>query len=564
MRSDTDEEEEEGEEEAREEELDASKKPKKFQRPTEPTEPTEPKEHKVSQVSQVSQVSKVSKLSGELASERRRARWARNEAMQSLRDLYDEQMAEHQERKRKRDLLRWRPVLLPVKKNKGKQKKIRGAYDIEVPPEPMDEPIVDNGKKLERLKRYNYPAKHCHHIDLRFVGFFDQLTSLTFEFLGPRHNPNFHQRHLNFSYADMSRLAKGLRTLSHLKIFRLRNSRMDGWKLIILSRALKNLDSLETVDFGGDQLGDDCNIGLGILLDRRFMLRSLELENNNLGRLAMESVGNALRQQEAHDGEAGGTLKYLGLGHNPVGELGLQQLVDDIIGTQHVQELNIIGLEQITPATIVSEVCNLLRKHAPILSIQMMGNVLNEAVGIKLLRALEQNHKILFFDCRGCDLSFEQEFQADVILRRNAYVAKNTYLGDSSYTEEALLKLLLSRRHPIREKYEKDRSKLDYCHLNRPAISKLSNQQIVEEVEEEEQPREPSQEYDIWKAFGIGGDKPSKEVFVESYRNSSESVFVYNPSAFNLDETREHINTFGPSDRYYIFQRKRTDHFFLS
>lgn len=596
LTSDTaEEEEEEAEEEASEELLAAAKKPKVpkvlkqltvAEEPAEPRaskereEPNELTERKISNQSQLQnefQLKRVTVVGDwfdvhdddnideepeynkflDLQSKRRAARKARNEAMQSLRDLYDEQLAEHNERKVQRDLLRWRPVTKPQNKS-NKKPAIKGFYDIAVPPEPVDykDYIVDNSKKVERFKRYKYPARHCHHIDLSFVRYFDLLTSLTFEFLGPRHNRQYHQRHLNFSYEDMSRLAKGLRTLNHLEIFRLRNSRMDAIKLIILSRVLKQLDSLQTVDFGGDELGDDCNIGLGILLDRRVMLKSLELEHNQLGRLALESVGNALRQQAAlDDGDDGETLRYLGLSHNPVGETGFQGLISDIIGTQHVQELNIIGLEQISPSVLVQQVCNLLRQHAPIRSIQMMGNGLNNIVGLNLLRALEQNHKIRQFDCRDCDLSFEQEFEIDVIMRRNEYEARNTFLGDTSHTEETLLALILGRSHPIMTRVREERAALDECRLNRPAFKVTSEEEVVQEEQPEEQ---PEVEFDIWKAFGIGSKK-SLEVAVETYSSSSKSEFVYNSNAFTLDETREHMYTFGPSDRYYYFQRTRGD-----
>ncbi|TMW44863.1 hypothetical protein DOY81_010057, partial [Sarcophaga bullata] len=104
-----------------------------------------------------------------------------------------------------------------------------------------EDQIVDKRNKalyLENLKKYTYPAEDCHHIDLRFVQYFTNLETFIIEFWGPIQQREYHVRHRNFSLQDIKHLATGLSYLHRLKTFRLRNSRMDEEKLLVLCRAL--------------------------------------------------------------------------------------------------------------------------------------------------------------------------------------------------------------------------------------------------------------------------------------------------------------------------------------
>lgn len=134
---------------------------------------------------------------------RRNARRQRNAARQKARDLVAQKRAEHLERKAKVQAKR---AGMNVKEPKGKKKKkkakkeqpIEDVYSIEVNPEPEDDENTkpDHRNKqllLERIKRYDYPAEHCHHIDLGFVRHFGNLVSFTLEFLGPPDVRKFHR-----------------------------------------------------------------------------------------------------------------------------------------------------------------------------------------------------------------------------------------------------------------------------------------------------------------------------------------------------------------------------------
>jgi len=487
---------------------------------------------------------------------RREARYARNEARQQLRDLQLEKRMEHERRKQSRALLRKLPEPAPALQ-KRKTKRLTGVFGMVVPPEPDDgdDKIADKRNKdklLDRLKRYDYPAKHCHHIDLSFVRYFDMLNSLTIEFLGPEMERNYHKRHMNFSYDDMVHLATGVRTLKQLKIFRLRNSRMDSMKLLIMARALKQLDSLEVVDFGYDQLEDNCHVALEMLLDRKVMLQKLELEYNKLGRLSVESIGYALKCHT--DNVANGkSLQYLGLAHNPIGDYFLTNLIQSIIGTKHVQELNINGVE-VRSDIVVRDVSCLLRTHDSLRWLNMAAIRLNPPESRELICSLESNHNVIHFDCRGCGLDSDYEYEADVIVRRNTYEMDHKYLSDTFKTEEDIQEYLANRRHPIVKKIEEEHSRIAECIMDRPSQSTIESS-----IKEEEQEEHQEQEFDIWKMVGVKTSLHQQEYERESSslsHISSEHRFVYNPSTFNLDQVREHMHLPGPGDRYYYFQKQ--------
>ncbi|XP_034472203.1 uncharacterized protein LOC117779955 [Drosophila innubila] len=487
---------------------------------------------------------------------RREARYSRNAARQQLRDLQLEKRMEHERRKQSRALLRKLPEPAPVLRKK--RTKLSSVFNMKVAPEPDDgdDNIADKRNKdklLDRLKRYDYPAKHCHHINLSFVRYFDKLNSLTIEFLGPEMDRDYHKRHMNFSYDDMVHLATGVHSLQQLKVFRLRNSRMDYIKLLILARALKQLDALEVVDFGYDQLEDNCSVALEMLLDRKVMLKALELEYNKLERLSVDSIGFALKCHA--DNEPNGTpLEYLGLAHNPMGDYFLANLNQSIIGTHHVQELNVKGVAA-ESEIVERDISHLLRSHTPLRWLNIAAIHLNPNEGREIICSLESNHNITHFDCRDCDLCSDYEYEADIIVRRNNYQKDHKSLSGPLRTEEDIQEYLANLRNPIVKKIEAERARLANCIKDQPSESSTESS-----IKEEEQEEHQEQEFDIWKVLGVKTSLEQEHVEQESSFHSRQSsaqyAFVYNPNLFNLDQVREHMHLPGPGNRFYYFQKQ--------
>ncbi|EDW24262.1 GL23487 [Drosophila persimilis] len=483
--------------------------------------------------------------------ERRKARHFRNAARQQLRDLAAEKYAKHLERRLKREkmLEEFRRTVEQTKKKK-KKKAIKGVFDIPVEPEPSDHEdqktdMRNRGLLLRHHKRFNYPTELCHHIDLGFVRFFENLTSFTLEFLGTpdTNHEHFKSYQLKFSYDDMTHLAKGLLHLKQLQIFRLRNSLMDSKHLGILARALRFMDSLEEIDFGYDQMQDDCSNALQIMMDRTTMFKTLQLEYNRLGVDSMDVIGMALAHHKVEDD----FLEYLGLAHNPLCDNALGKLFHWIHGTGHVHSLNINGIDGRTSMASIGRVIGiLLRSHNPLRRLEMAAIPLGPAVGLALIRALEQNRKILYFDCRECDLDSDQEFQVDIIVRRNNYWVKNPPIDE-------ICDLIKNRKHPLIENVQSDYRKYKECLISRPSLPRSRISSIKEVVEEKEE-----EEYDIWAILGIT-TRQTTRIEIESSETSEvlEEPFVYEPNKFNLDQFRELVDLPGPSNRFFYFKKNR-------
>ncbi|BFF99241.1 uncharacterized protein DMAD_07191 [Drosophila madeirensis] len=497
---------------------------------------------------------------GSIQQDRRMGRAVRNEVRQQLRDMQAARREQHEQRMHRRSIMRKKPVEEPPKKRRKSRKTTMGVFNMKVEGEKEDveEKIVDKRHKeklLKRIKRYDYPAEHCHHIDLSFVRYFDNLVSLTLEFLGPHMGRDYHKRHLRFSLEDMLRLARGLQALDKLQIFRLRNSRMDQFKLHALCGGLKDLKALEVIDFGYDEISDESGATLGTLLQRENMLKALELEYNHLDLKAASAIGAALLQQH----QAGGAthLQYLGLAHNRISDKALSTLVHYITGTQHVQELNVSAITARKEA-VAESLGYLLRNHPPLRRLDMAAIPLNGAVGRRLICALERNQKVTHFDCRGCDLDSDEEFEAAIIVRRNSFQRDHAYVGDETKTEQDIREHFKSIKHPLLQKLEDERLRQSECLKARPSListpSTLSVRSLAEEKEE-------AQEYDIWAELGIK-TKVSVPQEVEASVSSRSSLseqgpFHFDPNSFDLEQFREHIQHPGIGNRYYYFKSRR-------
>ncbi|XP_017059616.1 uncharacterized protein LOC108100320 [Drosophila ficusphila] len=491
--------------------------------------------------------------------DRRKRRMDRNAARQKLREMNAIKQAEHEERVRRRAENRMPKEPEPPSKRRKKKQPIEGVFDIRVDPEPEDgeDKVMDKRNKqkyLQHLQRLEYPEDECHHIDLSFLRHFVNLVSLHLEFLGPEVGRDYHKRHALFSLKDIVHLSRGLAALEQLKIFRLRNSRLNNIKVYPLCRALHSLPLLEVVDLGFNQMTDDCGKELGFLLERPRMLKALELEYNCLETRTMAAIAEALQQP------SDSWLEYLGLAHNRMGGDSLSILCNGIKGTGHVEEINLSGIEA-NPHTFVQEIGELVRHHDPLRRLKMVAIPLSSKLGNKLICALNANMNITEFDCRECDLDEDQELDADLAIRRNVFMQESTFMRDTARfpSTSDLLEFSKTVRHPMVQKIEEDMARKKECLENYPpptpsAISTKTVSLVVQESE-----------YDIWRVLGITQNKPTKESSPPVEPEKKESVvsfqvpepFNYDPNSFDLDQFREHVSQLGPSNRHSYFLKQR-------
>ncbi|EDW71896.1 uncharacterized protein Dwil_GK20609 [Drosophila willistoni] len=492
------------------------------------------------------------------------ARHGRNEARQQLRNICAKRKAERDGRRQRREIIRQMldaATKLSLRKTATKKNKmkIKGVFDTPVEPEPSDRvdkirDMRNKEKLLRRIRRYDYPSEHCHHIDLSFVRHFNNLVSFHLEFLGPPGRVEHYQRrYLKFSFDDISRLSKGLRTLENLKIFRLRNSPLHKEQLLVLARALRTLNMLEEVDFGYDLIPDDCCIALSTLLQRKKILKVLQLEYNKLGKSCMEAIVFALSEYEGDE-----PLDYLGLAHNPITSGGLSSLIRFMVHSKHVEKLNISAIE-VAREIVANEVCRLLRLHSRLRHLDMAALPLDPSAGVAILRAIKSNSNILYIDCRDCDLGEDAEFEIDILIRRNRFLLENNYVGDTCQSEENICNLLMNRKHPIVEKIQGEQKKKTGFVKNRlnQSPSKTSLTKAVEVK------RDTAEDYDIWADLGVKSQLPrvskkrSDSKTNETVQSLTKNSFAYNPNLYNIDQFRQFVHQPGPSNRYYYIKNNR-------
>ncbi|XP_037954737.1 uncharacterized protein LOC119684711 [Teleopsis dalmanni] len=474
----------------------------------------------------------MEKAKAELRLERKRNHEARREAIRLKKEARERQyygiVIPEEE-------VEEEPPPAPVKKKK-KKKAIKDVFEIEIEEEEDDHEneFKDKrniGKALEKDKGYKYPPKHCNHINLSFIRFFDNLVSFQIEFQGPRLGRNYHTKYFQFSYEDVKNLGRGLYGLKALKIFRLRNSRMNSKKLNILLKTLIVLQDLEVLDFGYDQLQDDC-LRLSDLLQFTKNVKSIELEGNYLGPNVMEKFGEALEDYK-------GVVEYVGLAANPLEDAGLHSFVSAIIGTEQVSKLCLNGIEVSQSGISCCIADELLACHKPLQELDFKGVQIEWDTSEDIMRALVKNQKISNFDCRGCGLEFEIEFEIEVIMRRNKYIQNNPYIGNENETKESILEFARSVKNPSlleAMKYVEDRMQ---CLAKRPNIY------------EPKPPIRPSSVY-----FDVEEDD---SYFAFRHLDKQEEDFKFDPNEFNKEEFLEHVNLPGPEERYYFFKVKKEE-----
>ncbi|XP_046868714.1 uncharacterized protein LOC6637778 [Drosophila willistoni] len=419
------------------------------------------------------------------------ARHGRNEARQQLRNICAKRKAERDGRRQRREIIRQMldaATKLSLRKTATKKNKmkIKGVFDTPVEPEPSD--------RVDKIRDMRNKENYCDALDVMTT---HRNTVITLISALVEH---YQRRYLKFSFDDISRLSKGLRTLENLKIFRLRNSPLHKEQLLVLARALRTLNMLEEVDFGYDLIPDDCCIALSTLLQRKKILKVLQLEYNKLGKSCMEAIVFALSEYEGDE-----PLDYLGLAHNPITSGGLSSLIRFMVHSKHVEKLNISAIE-VAREIVANEVCRLLRLHSRLRHLDMAALPLDPSAGVAILRAIKSNSNILYIDCRDCDLGEDAEFEIDILIRQN------------------ICNLLMNRKHPIVEKIQGEQKKKTGFVKNRlnQSPSKTSLTKAVEVK------RDTAEDYDIWADLGVKSQLPRFRQFVHQPGPSNRYYYIKN------------------------------------
>uniref|UniRef100_A0A0A1XKQ4 T-complex-associated testis-expressed protein 1 n=1 Tax=Zeugodacus cucurbitae TaxID=28588 RepID=A0A0A1XKQ4_ZEUCU len=381
------------------------------------------------------------------------------------------------------------------------------VFDMDVEPPTDDDSVASKALNKEKIKQLQVAmrdpaiADYCHHVDLRLLKYFPFLTSLYIQFNGPLPPAKFEDWHFHVSTRDMERLAEGLRSLGGLKVFSLRNSRLNANKLFILTRSLKTIHTLKSVDFSYDQLKDDCGEALHELFQRTTSIISLDLTGNELGANAICDLARALGGYE-------GYCQYLSLAHSTINTDAFRLFCLHIANTTQVRELCLRGAI-LSQEGIQSCIAQELIPHSKVLrGIDLSGVVINNDVACEILKALRNNYKIRKFDVRGCDLPADLEVDFEILTRRNKFLFLYPAIGDRRISIEDIdesikrtkNKILLRAIEAVERREECLNLRPNLFHRDSEAVSSIFNFHLEpahledEDVGEEEAEEESLEE----------------------------------------------------------------------
>lgn len=206
---------------------------------------------------------------------------------------------------------------------------------------------------------------------------------------------------------------------------------MDAQKLGILIDSLKELEMLQTIDFGFDELLDDCGPYFVRLFESATSIKRLELESNKLGADALSCLGSALLAYN------NGTLEYLGLARNAINDNALHALAVALLQTTHVENLCLSNNRFLTEKGLACCIANeLLRQHTALRKLDISAIRISSFAADEIIRALDVNHNILELKCNGCELDMETETDIFVLMKRNKYILENPYIEEENVSAD--------------------------------------------------------------------------------------------------------------------------------
>lgn len=277
---------------------------------------------------------------------------------------------------------------------------------------------IEKGKYMDTFEITNYPSDMCHHGSLRVLGELKSLVSLSIEFSPHDMQRDFEPRFMEFSYTDALNLADGLKSLENLKILKLRNSKFDCRKFKAITEGIFHLP-LEELEFYFCHLSDKCCLTIFKILQLLKDLKRLGLAGNYFKILTPKALAYGIQCYE-------GKLDYLDISRNPLTDEAITYLVRGIIGVEQVKHLNVSGIGVTSDgAAILSE---FVKEHQYLEKLDLVAVPITEFGGGRLIKCLNDNMNVIHLDYRCCDLDINQEYQLEILVRRNRYISENPYL----------------------------------------------------------------------------------------------------------------------------------------
>lgn len=210
-----------------------------------------------------------------------------------------------------------------------------------------------------------------------------------------------------------------------LKSFAIRRSLFSRRKIESLMRGLSKCSCLEKLELSCCQLTS--TEAIGKFLCARHTLKALELKGNYLSGNELVDLAKAINQYE-------GDLCFLSLSENPLQSIGLNLILNNLLNTKQVSELDISGC--VFSADVIPNIINFVKSHEILRSINLTAIPLMQTNGENLVKVLRNHYGIIHLQHKSCGLSEMQEMNLRILLERNSYYEANPILLNNEIMPE--------------------------------------------------------------------------------------------------------------------------------
>jgi hypothetical protein len=268
-----------------------------------------------------------------------------------------------------------------------------------------EDEVKDNLSDVDALK----PSQD--HVDLGIVmKILHRLQELQVTYGVKNCGMNFDWNLFNFTNDDCIRLGRAVKSSPRLKTLRVICSKVDDKKARTLISHLLDHPSLTSLDLSYNKLSDGAGRGLGKLLNGHSVLHMLNAASNNIGSVGGSSLGHALQVNR--------TLTHLNLKLNRLGDEGVQLIFKALMKNVTLVYLDLSSNDFGEPSA--SYLSEMLVANKTLKELIITCNKLGEAGGKLLQEGVEENKTLTVLDLRLTDISAENEYSINQMIRSNA------------------------------------------------------------------------------------------------------------------------------------------------
>lgn len=305
----------------------------------------------------------------------------------------------------------------------------------------IKEQCLEKNPYNSNYRVYNHSDTWYRHGDLSFLGELRRLTVLSIDFSTENLKYGYHKRYFELSSEDFINLTNGISKLPSLKTLVLCGNKMNCEKMRILMNGIRKVH-IERLDLSFCHLDASSIDQLALYLGdcKSKSLKYLVLMGNHIG-------GGALAGFAAGLALFAGNLRHLGLSQNPLDADGIQSIVAAIVHSKRVEQIDISGC--LIGPDGEQQIAILLEEKSQLRKINISSVQISNECATEIIRCLKNNYDIVYFECRNCELSLEQETNIRVLIDRNVYYKKYPYLLKDNFTEEEEAEIdgILSKDH---------------------------------------------------------------------------------------------------------------------